>query len=290
MPPPASTARSSSPTTDAAVAHLTFHARNLAVAARATATDCLIATRRADDRPSGGPSALVWRRSRLGPTRRESAGSSMRAGVAARHASLRSVWFINSLRGALALAAAVSVADLTDVQHGFWVVLGTLSVLRTNAASTGRHGASRPSTGTVAGFVIGSALLIAIGSATHRPVAGAADCGLRRRLRTGYRARSPPGRRRSRSLIAVLFNLLRPVGWKVGVVRVEDVAIGCGVSLIVGVLFWPRGAAAVVGDDLADAFRHGASYLLEAVNWVLGSRHISSPGRRRRRVSQPASR
>ena len=42
-------------------------------------------------------------------------------------------------------------------------------------------------------------------------------------------------------LIAVLFNLLQPVGWKVGVVRVEDVAIGCGVSLIVGVLFWPRG-------------------------------------------------
>ena len=57
--------------------------------------------------------------------------------VAARHASLRSVWFVNSLRGALALAAAVSVADLTGVQRGFWVALGTLSVLRTSAASTG---------------------------------------------------------------------------------------------------------------------------------------------------------
>jgi len=33
------------------------------------------------------------------------------------------------------------------------------------------------------------------------------------------------------------------------------------VSLVVGVLFWPRGASSVVGDDLADAFRRGAAYL-----------------------------
>ena len=53
--------------------------------------------------------------------------------------------------------------------------------------------------------------------------------------------------------IAVLFNLLAPVGWRVGVVRIEDVAIGCAVSFAVGILFWPRGVASVVGDDLADA-------------------------------------
>ena len=51
----------------------------------------------------------------------------------------------------------MTVADLTDVQHGFWVVLGTLSVLRTNAASTGAT-AFKAITGTVAGFVVGSAL------------------------------------------------------------------------------------------------------------------------------------
>jgi hypothetical protein len=55
----------------------------------------------------------------------------------ARHATFRSVWFLDSLRGALAVATAVAVADLADVQHGFWVVLGTLSVLRGNAAATG---------------------------------------------------------------------------------------------------------------------------------------------------------
>ncbi len=58
-------------------------------------------------------------------------------------------------------------------------------------------------------------------------------------------------------------------------VRIEDVALGCAVSIAVGVLFWPRGAASVVGDDLADAFREGSRYLSEAVNWVLG--RSSSP-------------
>jgi hypothetical protein len=73
-------------------------------------------------------------------------------------------------------------------------------------------------------------------------------------------------------LIAVLFNLLVPVGWRVGVVRIEDVALGCAVSLVVGTLFWPRGVSSVVGDDLADAYRIGASYLRHAVDWVAGLR------------------
>src|SRR6202008_2277577 len=68
-------------------------------------------------------------------------------------------------------------------------------------------------------------------------------------------------------------NLLAPAGWRVGLLRIEDVAIGCLVSLVVGVLFWPRGAASVVGDDLADAFRRGAAYLTQAVDWALGTGH-----------------
>jgi hypothetical protein len=58
----------------------------------------------------------------------------------------------------------------------------------------------------------------------------------------------------------------------VGLLRIEDVAIGCLVSLVVGFVFWPRGAASVVGDDLADAFRRGAAYLTQAVDWALGTR------------------
>jgi hypothetical protein len=73
-------------------------------------------------------------------------------------------------------------------------------------------------------------------------------------------------------VVVVLFNLLVPVGWKVGLLRIQDVALGCLVSLVIGVLFWPRGAASVVGDDLADAFRRDSAYLAQAVGWALGTR------------------
>ena len=177
-------------------------------------------------------------------------------GVLTRHASIRSVWFLNALRASLALAAAVLVADVSGVQHGFWVVLGTLSVLRTNAAST-ESTALRALGGTVIGFAVGGLLLLGIGTSTPAlwadlPIAIAV---------AAYAPGTLPfifGQAAFTVVIVVLFNLLVPVGWKVGLLRIQDVAIGCLVSLVIGVLLSPCGAASVVGDDLADAFRIGA--------------------------------
>src|SRR5262249_36196442 len=182
----------------------------------------------------------------------------------------RSVWLRSSARGAVALAAAVAVADISGVQHGFWVVLGTLSVLRTNAAATGST-VWRALAGTVAGFAIGAALLLGIGTGQTAlwvalPMAIAV---------ASYAPGTTPfavGQAAFTITVVVLFNLLVPAGWTVGLLRIEDGAIGCGVSLAVGVLFWPRGASAVVGDDLCDAFRHGAAFLTQAVDWSLGLR------------------
>lgn len=250
--------------------HLSFHARTAGLAAHTTASDALIATHRADQ------DTIAERRRRwygvAQPARgsRALGGLAELGGVAWRHTSLRSVWFVNSVRGAVALAAAVAVADLSGVQHGFWVVLGTLSVLRTNAASTGAQ-AWRALAGTVAGFVIGALLLLLIGTDPAAlwialPVAV---------LCAAYSPGTMPfavGQAAFTVVVSVLFNLLVPAGWKIGVLRVEDVAIGCAVSLVVGVLFWPRGAGGVVADDLADAFREGGSYLSQAVDWALGLR------------------
>jgi uncharacterized membrane protein YccC len=255
-------------------AQLSFHAHTVAGAALAIGADALVASRLADpewftaQRPQrylGSPtgSSTPRRVSRV-------------AAVALRDASVRSVWFINSVRGALALAVAVAVADLSSVQHGFWVVLGTLSVLRTNASSTGST-AIRALAGTAIGFVIGGALLLAIGSSSTAlwvalPIAV---------FVAAYAPGTAPfavGQAAFTVTIAVLFNLLAPVGWKVGVLRIEDVAIGCGVSIAAGILFWPRGLASLVGDDLADAFRSGASYLAEAVEWASGSRALEPGG------------
>ncbi|HTX82675.1 MAG TPA: FUSC family protein [Streptosporangiaceae bacterium] len=191
-------------------------------------------------------------------------------GAIATDASLRSVWFRNSARGAIALAAAVAVARFTDVQHAFWVVLGTLSVLRTSAAATGST-ALRALLGTSIGFVIGAALLVGIGTSPTAlwiafPLAV---------LVAAYTPGTAPfaaGQAAFTVTIVVLYNVLVPAGWKVGLLRVEDVAIGCAVSLVVGFLFWPRGISSVVGDNLADAFRSGAGYLSDAANWALGDR------------------
>ena len=43
--------------------------------------------------------------------------------------------------------------------------------------------------------------------------------------------------------VLIIFNILQPAGWSLGLVRIEDVALGCAVSLVVGLLLWPRGAA-----------------------------------------------
>ena len=57
---------------------------------------------------------------------------------------------------------AVAVVEVTDVQHGFWVVLGTMSVLRSNALGTGAT-ALRAVGGTALGVVIGSAIMFVLG-------------------------------------------------------------------------------------------------------------------------------
>jgi uncharacterized membrane protein YccC len=264
-----------------AAAEHAVHAQAIAVAARSAVADAMIATRRADPETiaaqrrtwygqnQGG--ALAGGRlagGRLAGGRL--AGLAAAASFAERHASIRSALFRSSARGAVALAAAVAIADITDVQHGFWVVLGTLSVLRTNAASTGST-VLRALAGTVLGVAVGAALVLAIGTGPYAlwialPVAV---------LVAAYAPGTAPfavGQAAFTVTVIVLFNLLVPTGWKVGLVRVQDVLIGCAVSLVVGVLFWPRGASSTVGDDLADAFRCGAAYLTQAVDWSLGLR------------------
>jgi len=83
--------------------------------------------------------------------------------LAVEHASVGSVWTQNSIRGAAGLAVAVYIAQRTGLQHGFWVVLGTLSVLRSNALGTGWSILSALG-GTAVGILIGSLLVIGIGT------------------------------------------------------------------------------------------------------------------------------
>jgi hypothetical protein len=180
--------------------------------------------------------------------------------AALEHANPRDVWFQNSVRGAVGLAIAVYIADRASLQHGFWVVLGTLSVLRSNALGTGWSILSALA-GTAVGLVIGSLLVIGIG--THDPVLwGVLPAAV---LLAAYAPRAisfAAGQAGFTVTLFVLFNLIQPVGWRVGVVRIEDIAIGFGISLGVGLLFWPRGAGAVLRSDLAAAYERAADYVV----------------------------
>ncbi|MDX6255469.1 MAG: hypothetical protein QOJ11_1803 [Frankiales bacterium] len=181
------------------------------------------------------------------------------------HVERHSVWLHNSIRGAAALGLSVLVANETGVQHSFWVVLGTLSVLRSNALNTGQN-VIRGLAGTVAGFIVGGLLLQAIGTnptvlwALLPPAilfAGVAPTAI------SFAA----GQAAFTVVLVILFNIIQPAGWRIGLLRVEDIALGCAVSLVVGLLFWPRGAAAAMRQALAEAYVDSADYLTRAVEF-----------------------
>jgi uncharacterized membrane protein YccC len=184
------------------------------------------------------------------------------------HVERTSLWLQNSIRGAVGLGLAVLIADLSGVQHAFWVVLGALSVLRSNALSTGDN-VVRGLLGTVAGFVVGGVLVVLIGTNTTvlwalLPFAV---------LFAGFAPAAisfAAGQAAFTVTLLILFNILAPEGWEIGLVRIEDVAIGSAVSLAVGLLLWPRGAGAALGLALAEAYADSASYLASAVRFGVG--------------------
>jgi uncharacterized membrane protein YccC len=194
---------------------------------------------------------------------------------AAAHVERHSVWLHNSVRGAAGLGLAVLVANLSGVQHSFWVVLGTLSVLRSNALNTGQN-VLRGLLGTIVGFVVGALLLQLIGTNSSvlwflLPVAilfaGIAPAAI------SFAA----GQAAFTLTLVILFNIIEPAGWRVGLLRVEDIAIGCAVSLVVGLLFWPRGAAAALSQALAEAYSDSALYLTRAVEFGMVRCDAGSP-------------
>jgi uncharacterized membrane protein YccC len=189
--------------------------------------------------------------------------------VAAEHASPRSLWFRNSVRGAAALAVSVLVAQESGLQHSFWVVLGTLSVLRSSALGTGATIVSALA-GTAVGIVAGALVVIAIGTDTAvlwavLPFAVLLAAYAPRVMSFGA------GQAGFTLVLLVLFNILQPVGWRVGIVRVEDVATGFAISLAFGLLFWPRGAASLMRNSLAVAYERAADHVRATVELLVGT-------------------
>jgi uncharacterized membrane protein YccC len=171
------------------------------------------------------------------------------------------------------------------VQHAFWVVLGTLSVLRSNALATGST-ILQAVAGTTVGIVVGVGLLLAIGS--YEPVLWAVLPFAV--LLAAYAPRAvsfAAGQAGFTVVVLILFNLIQPTGWQVGLIRVEDVAIGFAISLGVGLLFWPRGAGSVLRERLGEAFARSAEYLAVTAK-ALARRGHEAPARDARRARDEA--
>ena len=180
--------------------------------------------------------------------------------------STRSITVINSLRTGLALALAVVVTLVLPVQNGLWVALGALAVLRSSASTT-RTSVARALTGTAIGFTIGTMVIAVVGV---DPVVlwillPLATFGSTYVLAVGSFTASQA---MFTMQVLIVFNMMRPIGWQVGLIRIEDVVLGALVGLAVSVLLWPGGAQKAVQRAINDAVVACSWYLDAAVTRV----------------------
>ena len=131
--------------------------------------------------------------------------------------------------------------DLRVPRRARAVVVPAPSLLRSSALTTGTN-MVRAVTGTVIGFLLGAIVievlgvdplvmwtllpLVAFGSA-YVPEIGSFTAG----------------QAAFTMMVLIVFNMIRPTGWQVGLIRLEDVVVGTFVAVVVSVLLWPRGRA-----------------------------------------------
>ncbi|OLB91184.1 MAG: hypothetical protein AUI15_23260 [Actinobacteria bacterium 13_2_20CM_2_66_6] len=200
------------------------------------------------------------------------------------HLSWTSPLLHTSIRAALGLALGVLVARLFGLEHAFWVVLGTMSVLRSNALATGRT-TVQALAGTLLGFAVGGLFTLMFAS---NPFAlwVAAPVAVFLAAYAPSAVSFVAGQAAFTVLLLILFNLLAPAGWKVGLVRIEDVAVGSAIGVVAGTLLWPRGARSDFAHSLSGLYRLVAVHLSEALNLVLGSGRVEAVNATRVQVWQ----
>ncbi|WP_197383325.1 FUSC family protein [Mycolicibacterium mengxianglii] len=188
------------------------------------------------------------------------------ANIPSGYVATRAVVVRNCLRTGLGLAVAVATTHVFPVEHGFWVVLAAMSVLRSSALTTGTK-VLRAVGGTVLGFVLGAVIiaLIGVSPAVLWPILPLA----------AFVAAFVPevasfaaGQAAFTMLVLIVFNLIAPSGWQVGLIRIEDIVVGGAVGIVVSLLLWPRGSGKAVATAVDSAFAVGTRYLQAAVSRI----------------------
>jgi uncharacterized membrane protein YccC len=172
------------------------------------------------------------------------------------HLTPRSVHFQNAVRLAIGLAVARVVAELPDISHGFWVMLATLTLMRTSLVAS--RAALRPAfVGVIVGAVIAGALLVVVGDRTE--VYGWLLPTL---MLVGFAAGPLLGPAAGQAgftvVVATVFAQIAPSTWRLAETRMLDVILGGLIGALIGAAVWPRGGTGEVRRSAAAVLRAGA--------------------------------
>ena len=176
-----------------------------------------------------------------------------------------SPWLRNSLRSALGLALAVLVVNITGVTHGFWVLLGVISILRFDAVGTRRF-ALQAVAGTVVGVIVATLVILTVGQQLWvlwllLPITVFLAAW------SAAAINYPVGQAWFSAMVLVGFGIIAwPPKPLMGLVRIEDIVLGAAVALVVGLMMWPRGAVGYLRHELAAAIREANAFLTAAID------------------------
>jgi uncharacterized membrane protein YccC len=192
-----------------------------------------------------------------------------------RNLTPRSAFFQGALRIAVALAAARAVTGAFSLSHGFWVLLATLTVMRSSALNT-RATLIRSVIGTVIGAVATGLLLTFVNGAVPYSlallVAAVLAFGVGSLLGMIWSQASLT------AAVTLVFAQLSPTDWRLAGVRLLDVVAGGLVGIVAGLLMWPKGAGGELSRRVGAYLRADAESLVETIATLTGR---GRPGDRR---------
>ena len=221
--------------------------------------------------PSPGPYSELSLSSPLwsSANRRLRCPCSEHAGISRRVRSYsRTLWL------ALGLAVARYLAGSFDLAHGSWVLLATLTLMRTTASAT--RSAMWPAfVGTLAGALITGGLLLAFGQdpdvfTVLMPIAFFASFSLG--PLAGPFVGPAAGQFFMTLAVAALFVQVAPATWQLAEGTPDRHRVGGVVGSLVGLLVWPRGGSGEITRAVANTLHSASEHIMTTTRFLTGSR------------------
>ena len=184
------------------------------------------------------------------------------------HLTPRSVYLQNALRLAIGLAVARAAVDVFNLSYGLWVLLATLTLMRTSLIATGA--ALLPAfAGTLVGAALAAGLLTLIGG--HATLYAVLLPLVMVLTFAGASALGPfYGQVGFSVVIAMLFAQLAPATWELAGYRLLDVVAGGLIGTAIGAAVWPRGGTGEIRRIAEAALRAGADDVVTTVDALGG--------------------